>query len=77
MLHIRKQVLKMSQAEMAALTETSQATVSRWETGELEPDRAQMETIREAAKQRGLAWDDAWFFIKDASALAPATEHAA
>lgn len=59
---IRKSVLDISQAELAAIAGTTQATVSRWEKGELQPDRAQLARIREAAKSRGLAWDDAWFF---------------
>lgn len=62
MLHIRKQVLGLSQAAMAALTGVTQATVSRWENGELEPDREQMDRIRTEAQTRGLQWDDAWFF---------------
>ncbi|MEN6306015.1 MAG: helix-turn-helix domain-containing protein [Armatimonadia bacterium] len=59
---IRKVVLGISQAEMASLTETTQATVSRWEKGELEPDRQQMGAIRAAAAARGIEWRDEWFF---------------
>lgn len=59
---IRKNILDLTQAEMAALTGAAQATVSRWETGELEPDRAQMAKIREEAAVRGIAWSDSWFF---------------
>jgi transcriptional regulator with XRE-family HTH domain len=62
MRHIRKQVLGLTQAEMAALTGARQATVSRWERGELEPDRDQMIRIRNEAVRRKLAWNDSWFF---------------
>jgi DNA-binding transcriptional regulator YiaG len=68
LLHIRKDVLKLSQQEMAALTDTTQATVSRWERGELEPSRDQLKAIRAKAFAEGLEWDDAWFFApKDAA----------
>ena len=59
---IRREILGISQVAMAAVTSTSQATVSRWENGELEPDRSQMEAIRRAVRKRRLDWDDRWFF---------------
>jgi transcriptional regulator with XRE-family HTH domain len=62
LLHIRKNVLDITQAEMAALTGTRQATVSRWERGELEPSRDQLNSIRNEAAKRGIEWDDSWFF---------------
>lgn len=62
LLNIRKNVIKVTQTEMADLAKTRQGTVSRWEKGELEPSRDQMALIRESALQRGLAWDDSWFF---------------
>lgn len=62
LLHIRKDVLAISQAEMAAIARTSQATVSRWENGELQPDLRQMKRIRAFALERGLSWDDSLFF---------------
>lgn len=62
LLHIRKEVLDLTQQEMAALTGATQATVSRWETGDLEPDRDQLERIRDEAIRRGKPWDDSWFF---------------
>lgn len=71
MLHIRKEVLKMSQLELAALAGTTQATVSRWERGELEPGLSEMTKIREGAQAKGIEWDDSWFFE------APATGEAA
>lgn len=62
MLHIRRDVLAISQAEMGAIAGARQATVSRWETGQLEPDRDQLGRIRAVVRERGLAWSDAWFF---------------
>jgi DNA-binding transcriptional regulator YiaG len=59
---IRKNILDLSQVEMAALTGTTQATVSRWENGELEPDRGQLAMIRAEAAARGVPWNDTWFF---------------
>jgi len=62
MQHIRKSLLRISQSEMAAITSTTQATVSRWETGELSPDLTQMARIREEAVSRGVEWEDRFFF---------------
>lgn len=61
--HIRRNVLSMTQSQLAELTRVSQATVSRWERGELEPSRAEMEIIRQAGLARkGRRWSDRWFF---------------
>jgi DNA-binding transcriptional regulator YiaG len=59
---IRKTILDISQEQMAEITNASQATVSRWETGELEPDRKQMDLIRAAALARDIPWKDEYFF---------------
>jgi len=61
-LHLRKNVLKLSQAELAEVAKTTQATVSRWENGELSPDLDQLTRLREEVITRKLTWDDAWFF---------------
>ena len=68
LMHIRKNVLQATQAEMAEIAGVRQATVSRWETGELEPSRDQMAAIRGEALRRGLSWDDGWFFAAGAAA---------
>lgn len=64
--YIRTQVFKLRQAPFAAeVAKVSQATVSRWETDELmgsQPDREDMDRIRSAAMERGLPWNDSWFF---------------
>lgn len=62
MARIRKHVLKMSQAQLAAVAGVTQPTVSRWETGELSPSLNEARQIRELAKARGLAWNDSWLF---------------
>lgn len=68
MQHIRKSLLRISQSEMAAITSTTQATVSRWETGELSPNLSQMARIREEAQARGVEWSDSFFFDGSAEA---------
>ncbi len=70
--HLRKAVLKISQAELAEIAKTTQASVSRWENGELSPDLSQLTLIRDEVIKRGLAWDDTWFFEAPESAGAAA-----
>jgi transcriptional regulator with XRE-family HTH domain len=43
---LRTQVLKVTQAEIASVTDTTQATVSRWEKGELFPDASQLGKLK-------------------------------
>lgn len=59
---IRQNVFGLSQSAFASLAETTQPTVSRWENRELAPDTNQCALIRKAALERGLDWDDRWFF---------------
>lgn len=66
MLHIRKTVLNVSQSEMAQIAGVAQGTVSKWEAGQLEPDRIELSRIREAVLHRGIDWDDGWFFAAPA-----------
>lgn len=61
-LHIRKIVLGLPQVAFAAIAGVSQATVSKWEAGELEPDRGQLARIRAHVLAAGKPWDDAWVF---------------
>lgn len=60
--YIRRNVLGLTQGAFASVAGTSQATVSRWESGELEPSRSEMERIRQEAISRGIDWRDDWFF---------------
>jgi transcriptional regulator with XRE-family HTH domain len=59
---IRKDVLSLSQAELAAVAEVSQGTVSKWEAGELRRASTRCRRSATAAISRGVAWDDRWFF---------------
>ena len=60
--HIRKNVFGLSQTEFGQIAGTTQPSVSRWEKGEQEPSHSEMAAIRQAAHDRGLTWDDRWFF---------------
>lgn len=62
MYRIRRNVFGGTQTAFAQIAGVTQATVSRWERGELEPSREEMARIRSAAHERGIAWDDRWFF---------------
>lgn len=63
--YIRTQVFKLKQAPFAAVAGVSQPTISRWEASDnagSEPSRDEMNRIRSAAIERGLDWNDSWFF---------------
>lgn len=68
--HIRKKVLKVSQRELAAISGVTQTTVSRWESGTLEPSRDEMLKIRDEARRRRVKWNDRWFFETPSEASA-------
>lgn len=61
MRHIRTSVFRVTQAEFGRLAGVGQATVSRWEGG-VAPSLEEMQAIRKAAFERGIDWDDRWFF---------------
>ena len=60
--HIRRAVFHVSQSEFAEISGTTQSSVSRWEQGLQEPSHSEMDRIRTAAADRGIRWDDRWFF---------------
>ena len=60
--HIRKNVLGLSQLEMAKIVGTNQSTVSRWETGASSPTLEELVCIRAYAVDRGIVWCDSWVF---------------
>ena len=59
--HIRTR-LGLSQLDLAEITGVSQATVSRWDSGELQPRLEDLTRIREFALTNGLDWRDAMLF---------------
>jgi len=71
-LHIRTEVLGVTQAEFAKIAAVSQGTVSKWENGEGGPDIAELTRIREEARARGVRWEDRWFF--ESPPIAPEDE---
>lgn len=60
--HIRKNVLALTQVAFSKIAGTTQATVCRWEAGELQPDLEQLRKIRNEVIAQGKPWDDTWFF---------------
>lgn len=60
--HIRRNVLKVSQARLADIAGTTQTTVSRWEHGEMHPRLPELTSIRDEIRKSGAKWEDAWFF---------------
>lgn len=67
--YIRTEVFKLKQAEFAAVAGVKQSTVSRWENGG-EPSLEEMRAIRQAALDRKIKWNDAWFFNAPAEVAA-------
>lgn len=63
-LHIREKIFGFrTQQEFADALGYEQATISRWESGEIEMSRKAMDRIRDLAAQRGIRWDNNWFFV--------------
>jgi DNA-binding transcriptional regulator YiaG len=62
MAHIRRNVFGLTQEGFAQALGVTQPTISKWETEGLQPDRAEMAQIRQMAADKGLKWDDRWFW---------------
>lgn len=63
--HIRTELFGVSQAAFAQIAGTSQAVVSRWENGLVEPSLSDLKRIADEARARRLRFDERLFF-KDA-----------
>jgi len=61
-MHIRKNVFRVSQTEMADIAGVSQSTISKWEAGLQTPISDAFKSIRSEAIRRAIPWDDRWFF---------------
>jgi transcriptional regulator with XRE-family HTH domain len=61
--YIREHVFGIpTQAEFARLLNYTQATISRFETGEIVAGRDFQERVRALARERKVRWNDRWFF---------------
>lgn len=54
--------LGLTQGQLATVVRKTQPTVCRWEKGDLDPDRADLQRIRTYAASQNIEWDDRWFF---------------
>lgn len=71
--NIRKNVLKVSHVQLAAITESSERDIFDWEVGRQNPGAEEMRRIRDYAISKGLAWDDTLFFEVPAESPANAS----
>lgn len=63
-LYIRTKVLRVSQAELAAIAGVaSQGTISKWESGTHDgPSLRELARIRAEVRKRKIRWHDSWLF---------------
>lgn len=75
--YIREHVFGFrTQEEFAAALNYEQPQISRWENGAPFSSKAQ-ERIQALARERGIAWDNNWFFEVSQKPTVPASESAA
>lgn len=67
---IRKEVLGLTQKQLADLCDVDQGTVSRWEQGTLEPRLSDLKKMREKASLDGARLKDSDFFVDAESGVA-------
>lgn len=60
--YIRRHVFRIKQTELAEIAGVPQSVICRWERDRLQPRLPALRRIRSAAIERGLDWDDRWFF---------------
>lgn len=61
-LHIRTNVLGITQAALAEIAGVTQPTISKWEAGFAPPDFTALSRIRAHCKREGVRWKDDWLF---------------
>jgi len=59
---IRRDILGLTQTQLADALNVSQAAISRWESGKDSPAYEKLQRIRSYAIGTGVHWNDAWFF---------------
>ena len=59
--HIRKLILRMTQEQLGNALSAAQSTVAYWDKTGRFPSCKQA-VIRQLAKEKGIDWDDRWFF---------------
>jgi predicted transcriptional regulator len=70
--HIRTDILKVSQAELARIAGVNQAQICRWEKGTVPHTIEALGRIRTEVKSQGHEWNDEWTFMPVKSEVEPA-----
>lgn len=60
--HIRRDVLGLTQTQLAGALNVTQAAVSQWESGKGSPTLENIRRLRAFAIGQGAPWNDAWIF---------------
>lgn len=75
--YVRTHVFKLTQTQFAEVIGVRVATISNWELNREQPLVDKLSRIRQAAADRGLPWNDSWFFEVPASFRGPINDQAA